>query len=142
MGHLSKLRYKVGYVWAWRVRHWWLDTPAGLQARVSALCLALLGTICAVAGAAVAAANPAPPHAPHQSIVWVVVYLIIAIVLAILAIVLAPKPKQPPAQKGTAPTTDDGQSVRRHYGTGWVDDSFLLAWKLMGTEPIKASGGK
>ncbi|HEX7375151.1 MAG TPA: hypothetical protein VF277_09255 [Steroidobacteraceae bacterium] len=71
-----------------------------------------------------------------------IIAIILAIVAAILSVALAPKPQPPKPQQGTAPSSEDGQTCRDHFGTVWVDDSFLLAWKQMGTDPIKTSGGK
>jgi len=64
-----------------------------------------------------------------------IVILIIAILIAVLY-----KPKTPKmeAAKATAPEVLDGRKIRKIYGTVWVDDSMMLAWKQAGTSPIKA----
>jgi len=56
MGLIAKLRHKVGYVWRWRVRHWWYDTREGKQTRVAGVCLLCLGVIAQLRRL------PLPPH--------------------------------------------------------------------------------
>jgi hypothetical protein len=46
------------------------------------------------------------------------------------------------AGRADGPTTEDGQAVMRYWGTHWIDDTFQLAWKVVGRDPIKAKGGK
>jgi hypothetical protein len=130
------------HVWTWRLRYWWLDTPSGAQAHVLAFCISLLVVIIQIIYAVVAALTPQPANAPRQAIVWWVAYLIVALVAAGVAYALRPKPESAKATEAQGPTTEDGQSVVRYWGTHWIDDEFLLAWKIVGRKPIKASGGK
>ena len=90
----------------------------------------------------VAAAMPPPPGEPLKSIYWWVVQLIILIVAAAVSYAMRPKPQTPQPQAADAPTVEDGLSAKHHFGTNWVGDEFLLAWKLVGTVPIKTKGGK
>ncbi|MDR3444694.1 hypothetical protein [Dyella sp.] len=141
MGLMARVK-RWRYVYGWRLRYWWIDTPAGLHARFMLIGFAALGVIGQVVSAAIAAARPVPKDHPHQAIIWFVVWLVIALLAAVASYMLAGKQKAPAAQSADTPTTEDGQSVKRHYGTCWVDDSFLLAWKIVGRDPIKSDGGK
>lgn len=73
---------------------------------------------------------------------WWVVQLVIAIVGAVLSYALRPKVEQPKPVEGEAPTVEDGQSALEVYGEVWIDDEFILAHKVVGTEKIKAKGKK
>jgi len=130
------------YVYGWRLRYWWLDTASGLHAR---LALSVIAGIAGVIWAVVLIVTPSAPsraNQPHHAIIWFVVWLIVALLVAVAAYMMMGHPKAPNAQQSDMPTTDDGQSVKHLFGTGWVDDSFLLAWKLVGRSPIKSKGGK
>lgn len=144
MGLINRLRERVAhrlYVWSWRARYWWLDTRAGAQAHIVACCLGLLVVVVQIIHVSVSALNPQPLREQH-SVIWWVVYLIVALVAAAVSIALRPKVENKPADQVTGPTTEDGQSCRRYWGTHWIEDEFLLAWKIVGRDPIKASGGK
>lgn len=142
MGLIARIRHRAGYVWYWRARYWWLDTRHGLIARLSLAMMALIAIMGDTIYLIVKAQQPAPAGQPKESIIWFVVYLIIALVIAVIAIATMPKPKGPQPTQASTPTTTDGQQVVDAFGTVWTDDSFILAWKQMGTEAIKASGGK
>jgi hypothetical protein len=144
MGLIQRMRERirrVRHVWSWRARYWWLDTPGGAQAHVLALCMSLLVVIIQIIYAAVAALTP-HPSGPQHAIIWWVAYLIVALVAAAVSYALRPKPESAKATEAQGPTTDDGQSVVRYWGTHWIDDEFVLAWKITGRDKIKASGGK
>ena len=70
------------------------------------------------------------------------IYLAIMIVAAIVAYAMAPKPKAPEPGKGQIPEADDGKSVIQVFGDVWVEDPMVIGFKPMGTDPIKAKGGK
>lgn len=140
MGLIARI-HRWRYVYVWRIRYWWLDTPAGLHARFMIVGLAGLGVVGEVVAFAVAAARPTPQEHPREAVVWFVVWLVVALVAAVATYMLAGK-HAPQSQTTSTPTTTDGQSVKRHYGTCWVDDSFLLAWKVVGRAAIKSGGGK
>lgn len=142
MGLIARIRHRVGYVWYWRVRYWWMDTREGIQARVTMAVLGLIGVIGMSVRLFFVARASTIPGQPHEAIIGVVVYLIIALLVAAIALATMPKPKPPQPQTANTPTTQDGQSVQDHGGTFWVDDSFILAWKQMPAEPIRTSGGK
>jgi membrane-bound metal-dependent hydrolase YbcI (DUF457 family) len=140
--NFARWRYKYG----WRLRHWWFDTREGAQARVLAWCVGVLVAIVMLVRHVVAGmAPPAPvdPLHPQQAIIVAVVILIVALIVG-LAVALTMNNNSPQVPEGNAntPTTEDGQSVRHHFGTVWEDDTFLLAWKIVGKDPIKADGGK
>lgn len=130
------------YVYGWRLRYWWADTPAGLHARFMLIGFVALAVIAQVVSATIAASRPAPKEHPREAFIWFVVWLVVALLAAVASYMLAGRQTAPTTQTSDTPTTDDGQSVKRHYGTCWVDDSFLLAWKLVGRDPIKSNGGK
>lgn len=144
MGLISQARQRIHHrlhVWSWRWRYWWMDTPAGAQAHIVVLCLSALVVVCQFVGLAVAALNPRPMHEQH-AVIWWVVYLIVMLVAAAVSYAMRPKPESAKPTEAQGPTTDDGQSVVRYWGTHWIDDEFLLAWKIVGRDPIRASGGK
>lgn len=74
-----------------------------------------------------------------QIIVQVVVAIVAAIVSSYLAMQNLPNAK---AQQGGVPDATDGTSIRKIYGTVWVDDSQVCAWKDLPPEPIKKKAGK
>lgn len=134
--------YNRANVWYWRVRYWWMDTPGGREARVAAMCLALLISISQFASMAVHATLPPPPDEPVKAPYWWVVQLIIAIVSAIISYALRPKVQAPTHAQQDTPTVDDGQSVIEAHGDIWVDEEFIAAQKVVGRDPIKSKGKK
>lgn len=141
---LQRLRHRL-YVWSWRARYWWLDTPAGAAAHTIVCAMGALVVVVQIIYAGIAALTPRPsPDArtPQEAIIWWVVYLIVALVAAAVSIAMRPKVENKPADQVAGQTTEDGQSVRRYWGTHWITDEFLLAWKITGRDPIKASSGK
>ena len=141
MGLITRAR-RLHYVWSWRLRYWWLDTPAGAQAQMGVLAFAALVVIIQLIRMAMAALVPPSPGEPAKAIYWWVVQLIIAIVSAIISYAMRPKVEEQKPQAGEAPSTQDGQAVKDHFGTVWVEDEFILAWKMMGTDRIRSNGGK
>lgn len=121
------------YVWSWRARYFWHDTRGGFYAQLS---LAVLLGLLSLAMMIDKARNPLPPDAPVQAIVWWV-QLIIMVVVALISYALAPKPKAPEKQQLKVSTVEDGTYLKRHYGTCWVDDSFIAAAKQMGESAIR-----
>jgi len=130
------------YVYGWRLRHWYLDTPAGARAQAWLFAAGLLVLVVQLVRMAVAAVLPIIRPAPQQAVIWWVVQLIVMLVMAAVSYATRPKPTSPAVQKAESPSTEDGQFAKHHLGTCWVDDSFILAWKPMGTEKIKSKGGK
>lgn len=72
----------------------------------------------------------------------VIFQIALAIVSAVISAYLAPKPADAKPAKGGVPTATDGNVIRKIYGTVWVDDSQVLAWKELPPLPIKKKGGK
>lgn len=141
MGLMARLKHRW-YVWSWRVRFFWLDTREGEYLSLS---LCGLGAVIAIAKLAqmyVIASTPAPPGQPQKAIYAWVYQLIVMLISAAVSYAMRPRPQAPTPTKGEAPVTDDGQAVVHHFGECWIDDEFILAWKQMGTEAIKAKGGK
>lgn len=140
--NLARWRYKYG----WRLRHWWFDTREGAQVRVLAWCVGVLVAIVQVVRhvvRAMAAPAAVDPMHPQQSIIVAMVILIVALIVGLaVALTMSNNSPQAPDGKTNTPTTEDGQSVRHHFGENWEDDTFLLAWKMVGKDPIKADGGK
>jgi len=139
---LKKKIARLRYVYGWRLRYWWLDTRDGLVTRIALAAVALTGVMGWSVYAVVEMLRPAPAGQPKESIIWFVVYLIVALLVAAIAIASMPKQKGPQPTAADTPTTTDGQQVVDLFGTGWTDDSFILAWKQMGTEAIQSDGGK
>lgn len=130
------------YVWTWRARYWWMDTRSGEYAHRLLFCMGIVVFILQMIKVGIAAAVRPPAGEPAKAIYWWVIQLIIVLVAAAVSYSMRPKPQHPTPQSGDAPTVEDGQSVKHHFGECWVEDEFLLAWKLMGTVPIKTKGGK
>lgn len=142
MGLIAHIR-RWRYVYGWRLRYWWLDTPGGLHARIVLALLFSLAIVGDTIAMVIKLAQPAPAAKPHEAVVWFIVWAVIIIVSAIIGYMMASKGRQQVAPtQGDTPTSDDGQSVKHHFGTCWVDDSFLLAWKIVGRQAIKSKGGK
>lgn len=130
------------YAWYWRLRYWWMDTANGLRTRIVLSVLAGIVGIVNLVGMFYVVHQASDATHPQQSVVAAVVILIIALVAAIVAIAMMPKPKDQAPQQADSPTVQDGQSVKVILGTRWVPDGVILAWKIMGRDPIKADGGK
>ncbi len=141
MGLIARLR-RWYHLWVWRLRYWWYDTPSGVCAQHWALGLGVLVLIVQLVRVCVATALPAPHGAPAQAVYWWVWQLAIAVVAAYVSAALRPKPEPVKPQQAQVPTVQDGQAVKHHFGTVWVGDEFILAWKMQGTIPIKTKGGK
>lgn len=141
MGLIASIR-RLHYVWSWRARYWWLDTPGGERAHLALFALSLLVVCIQLLRMFVAAVVAPPAGEPAKAIYWWVVQLIIAIVAAAISYAMRPKPQAPTPQASEAPTVEDGLSAKHYFGTCWVTDEFLLAWKNTGTIPIKTKGGK
>lgn len=71
---------------------------------------------------------------------WVQIAIII--VAMVLSYTNRPKPTKPDPASVSAPTTDEGVARRRIYGTVWIDDSMVLGFKEIDTDPIRSKGGK
>lgn len=140
MGLIKTLK-RWRHVYGWRLRYWWLDTPNGRHARVLLLVLGFFGSIAEVVVWVVRAMQPVPAMQPHQAINWFIA-IVFGIGVAYLWDLTKGKADKGEADNNQAPTTDDGQSAKHHFGTCWVDDSFLLAWKIVSRDPIKSDGGK
>lgn len=140
---LTKLAARLWYRWSWRARYWWLDTRQGRVAQ-----LGLFGGVCLAAVLQlthlmiVVATAPPQPDAPARAVSWWVVQIAIMVAFAAISLLLAPRVEDPKPQEAKAPTVEDGLAAREVFGTVWVDDQFLLAWKNMGTVKIRKSGGK
>jgi hypothetical protein len=90
----------------------------------------------------VVATAPPQPAEPARAVAWWVVQIVVMAVFAAISILMAPRVEAPKPQAADAPTVEDGLAVRDVFGTVWIDDQFLLAWKHMGTQAIKTKGGK
>jgi len=135
----SAALHRQAYIWSWRVRYWLLDTRVGsVVAVASLLACAVAATMLARLGWQMATDRTVPQHAE----ITLAAYLIIMLVSAIISWALTPKPKEPKPQSAEAPTVEDGQDIRMIFGTVWIDDPIVVAWKTMGTDKIRRSGKK
>lgn len=69
---------------------------------------------------------------------WVATLL----VSAFISLVFRPKTSSPKPGEVQIPVAEEGRTVRRVYGTVWIDDPQQLAFKKTGTDRIRKSGGK
>lgn len=136
------------YRWWWRGRYWWLDTPGGRAASIFALAICWMGVVLQITHQMVVANGSGAEGAGKTGDTtvagiapWVVQIVIMAVVSAI-SYIRRPKAEKPKPQSADAPTVEDGLAARDVFGTVWVDDEFLLAWKPMGVQAIKKKGGK
>lgn len=141
MGLIARSMHRLD-VWQWRVRYWWLDTDAGAQWRIAALCVAVFVVIMQMIKLSIAAAFPPPAGEPAKALVWWVVQLIMLVVSAILSYALRPKPENAKPVEGNSPTVEDGQAAIEVHGPYRINDEFLLAHKVVGRVPIKSKGKK
>lgn len=128
------------YVYGWRLRHWWLDTPQGKHAQLTLGVLVLLAMAVGFARAGIAVATDSAQ--PKQAFIVALVILVVALVVGLALAMSASKAAKPPDQEVKAPTTQDGRSAVRYYGTNWIEDPAQLAWRVVGRDGIKAKGGK
>ena len=134
---------RLWYRWSWRARYWWLDTRPGQMAQFAAFGVGCLAAVLQLTHMMIVVATAPPqPDAPAQAVAWWVVQIVLLVVFAAISILMAPRIEDPKPQKVEAPTVEDGLAVRDVFGTVWIDDQFLLAWKGMGTIKIKKKGGK
>lgn len=73
------------------------------------------------------------------------VQLIVMIVAAVLSYAMQPKPQQPnpdTLSDVSVPTIEIGKPVSVAFGEVWVDDSNILWYGDLSSQPIYASGGK
>ena len=91
---------------------------------------------------AIAALTPPPPGEPAKAFWWWVVQIIVALVAAYLAYSMRPKVEASQQQEAKGPTVEDGRAGIYFWGTHWMDDTSLIAWKIVGRDPIKGKGGK
>lgn len=140
MGLIRAAR-RAHYVWSWRLRYWWLDTRGGEVARRLVMVIAGVVCILEMIDVAMSAWQRGATGEPYKAIVWWV-QLIIMVIAAAISYAMRPKPQPPQPQAAEAPTVEDGLAAKHHFGTCWVTDEFLLAWRMMGTVPIKTKGGK
>lgn len=142
MGVIGLAR-RLWYRWSWRLRYWWLDTPAGRVAQLSACALACLAVILVLTRQMILVSSRAPvADEPVQALAWWVVQVVVMVVAAAITAMRAPRVEEPKPQEVQAPTVEDGLAVREVYGTVWIDNEFLLAWKGMGRDKIQKKGGK
>lgn len=143
MGLITRAR-ELRYVYGWRLRYWWMDTRDGRRAHIVAFCLAVLVVIIQFVRLAVAALVPPPPDAPVKAVYWWVVQLIIMVVAAVVAYALRPDPPKAAERQLEAKTVEDGTPIIDCGGTVWLEheDNRMVAWDVVGRDPIKSEGGK
>ena len=78
-----------------------------------------------------------------MAVTAIVVQVVVAIVAAVVSSYLSMKNlPNASARTGGVPEARDGTAIRKIYGTVWVDDSQVLAWKELPPEPIRKKAGK
>lgn len=130
---LAYLRYKGD--------HYLVHHHGAARVAIATLAIAIM------VGGKLGLGGPEPAHTINgvtqvHAVINVFVYVAILIVAAILAYALAPKPPSPEPGKSVVPEADDGKAIIRAYGDVWVEDPMVLGFKTMGSDPIKAKGGK
>lgn len=137
--NLIALIRRRAIVWSWRARYWWLDTPGGIVAQRWALVLGLMVFLVQIVRLAVVALAPRPHNEPAESYggIEIVVLVIILLISIYVAYRSRPKATTAKAEDANVPTTEDGQAVTQVFGTVWISDEFVLAFKVVGTDPIK-----
>lgn len=125
-----------------RLRYWYLDTDAGRRAQLWGFAASLLVVLVQLVRMVVVALYPPARPEPAEAVVWWVVQLIIAVISAVISYAMRPKVEPPKPTEADTPTTEDGRAIPEVHGTCWIEDEFLLAWKIVGRDPIKTSGGK
>lgn len=134
---------KKADVYYWRLRYWWMDTREGeLMQRCVCAVFALAAAVQVIRVSISAVASWPPPGKPVLAMPSWIIQLIIAVVAAAISYMMRPKQEKPKPKSGEAPTIKDGQGIKHHFGTVWVDDEYLLAWKVTGTSPVKTKSGK
>lgn len=128
--------------WSLLLRYWALDKHHE-QLRLCVLFLSSLVTLALLVAllqalGRVASGQPARADGGATIIIQIILFVVS------LAISYAMRPKTEPVkpQEGRIPQVEDGKAIRRLYGTDWFDDSTILGWKNLGTDPIKSGGGK
>ena len=75
--------------------------------------------------------------------VQVIVQIVIAIVCAVISSYLTMQNlPNATASQGRVPEANDGTPIRKIYGTIWVDDSQVCAYKELPPVPIRKKAGK
>lgn len=132
--------------WRWLLRYWVLDKYHDqlrwyvfFAACVTTFALGLLLVRTIAGSVSVGGGVPATRADGGATIIIQIILFVVS-----LAISYAMRPKSEPVkpQEGSVPDVEDGTSIRRLYGTCWIDDSFIYGWKNLGTEAIKSKGGK
>lgn len=70
------------------------------------------------------------------------VQIAILVVSAVISHATRPKSQQPKPGKVETPVVEEGKTIRKVYGTVWIDDPQMLGFKRMGTDRIRSKGGK
>lgn len=124
----------------WLLRYWVMDKHYE-QLRLSAFALAVLVAVITIAAMYLSHVeqSAAGAGAPRGAFWW---YLVILVVSVLISYALMPKPQTPEARKQDMPVTKDGKSMVRIYGTVWIKDPAMLAWKNGAPEPIRKKAGK
>ena len=140
MGLIAAIR-RAGYTWYWRARHWYMDTQGGREAKVALFVLGCCAVVVQVTRMTVSALS-APAAGTQHAVVWWVVQIITTLVAALIIYATMPKVEAPKPTEGDGPTVEDGRAVPEAHGTVWIEDEFMLAYKVVGRVPIKSGGKK
>ncbi|WP_282266486.1 hypothetical protein [Stenotrophomonas sp. PS02298] len=131
----SRLRHT-----GWLLRYWVLDKHRD-RLRPAAMWLAM--GVAFIAGLDAAGVwTSARAQGQQEAWVQVVWQIAIMVVSALISYSMRPKIEKPKPLDANVPVVEDGKAIITVFGTVWVDDSVILAWKNLGTEEIKSKTGK
>lgn len=118
----------------------WRELAHRATALLAAAAILVGATVGLVAELAPPATVDGLPVAQGVFNIWI--YVAVMLVSALVSYALRPKVKSPEQAKPQTPVAIDGRSIRRTYGEIWHTDPQVIGYKQMGTQPIKAKGGK
>ena len=141
MNYLKKKWARVLH-WRWVLRYWVVDKYRE-QLRIVFMGFALFVLFVSVFGGVFTYFEvKSEPHKPKEAAYQLIYYLIILIISLLVMMALQPKMEEQKPGENKAPEVEDGKSIRKVYGTVWVDDPMVLAWKDVGTLKIMSKSGK
>jgi len=118
------------YVYGWRFRYLWFDTPLGPRCRLTAAALVAVFSVWHF----VYRLRTFDPGQPVQAFWEQIAILVISM---LISYALTPKTPDAVDQPGQAPKVEDGAGVRMVFGEVWITDPAVIGWKKIGTQTIR-----